>query len=314
MLVDEVEIHIEAGRGGNGAVSFRHEKYVDKGGPDGGDGGDGGNIVIECRGNVDSLNSYRHQKKYKAENGEPGSRNKRHGKNGEDLALSVPPGTVISDIKTGEILADLVSDETYIGAKGGKGGLGNVHFATSTHQVPREFKPGEPGEVFDLRLEMKMIADVGLIGMPNAGKSTLISAVSNARPKVADYPFTTIEPVLGSVQYDDKSFIVCDVPGLIEGAAAGKGLGDKFLKHIERTKLLVHLIDPTAGDLKENYQSIRKELMQYSKKLAEKPEIIIINKTDLGTEIPKDFKYDLAISAAAGKNIDKLVQLIISKL
>lgn len=315
MLVDEVKINLEAGRGGDGAVSFRHEKYIDKGGPDGGDGGDGGNIIIECRGNVDSLNTYKHQKDYSAENGSAGSRNRRHGKNGADLLLFVPPGTVIENLETRETLCDLKKPgDSFLAAKGGKGGLGNVHFATPTHRVPREFKPGEPGDKVDIKLEMKMIADVGLIGLPNAGKSTLISAISNARPKIAGYPFTTIEPVLGMVAYDDKSFVVCDVPGLIEGAAHGRGLGDKFLKHIERTKLLVHLIDPTAGNVAESYKAIRKELELYSKELTRKEEIIVLTKSDLNIEVPSDFKYDLFISAATGSNINELIKLIITKL
>jgi len=315
MLVDEVIIDVKAGRGGDGAVSFRHEKYIDKGGPDGGDGGDGGNIIIECRENVDSLNSYKHQKNYDGENGGAGSRSKRHGKNGSDLILSVPPGTVVFDHKTGKILSDLKkSGQQFIAAKGGKGGLGNVHFATPTHRVPREFKPGEAGEELELKLEMKMIADVGLIGLPNAGKSTLISAISNAKPKVADYPFTTIEPILGVVSYDDKSLVVCDVPGLIEGAASGRGLGDKFLKHIERTKILVHLIDATSTNPQKDYETIREELGKYSKSLLDKKELVVLTKTDLNPKIDNKFKYDLAISAASRDNLDKLIQLIISAL
>lgn len=315
MLVDEVIINVKAGRGGDGAASFRHEKYVDKGGPDGGDGGNGGNIIIECKDNVDSLNPYKHQKNYDAENGGAGSRSKRHGKNGGDLILTVPPGTIVSNNKTDEIIVDFKKNgQQFTVAKGGKGGLGNVHFATPTHRVPREFKPGEFGEEFELKLEMKMIADVGLIGLPNAGKSTLISAISNAKPKVADYPFTTIEPILGVVNYDDKSFVVCDVPGLIEGAASGRGLGDKFLKHIERTKILVHLIDSTSVDPGKDYKSIREELGKYDKSLLDKKEIIVLTKTDLNPNFDKKIKYDLAISAASRNNLDKLIQLIISAL
>lgn len=315
MLVDEVIINVKAGRGGDGAVSFRHEKYVDKGGPDGGDGGDGGNIIIVCRENVDSLNSYKHQKNYDGENGSAGSRSKRHGKNGSDLVLSVPPGTVVSNYKTGKLLIDLKkSGQEFIVARGGKGGLGNVHFATPVHRVPREFKPGEAGEELELKLEMKMIADIGLIGLPNAGKSTLISSISNAKPKVADYPFTTIEPILGVVNYDDKSFVVCDVPGLIEGAASGRGLGDKFLKHIERTKILVHLIDATSTDPQKDYKTIRDELGKYSKLLLKKKELIVLTKTDLNPDFDTKLKHDLAVSAVSRKNLDKLIQLIISSL
>lgn len=315
MLVDNVEIFVKAGNGGNGAVSFRHEKYIDKGGPDGGDGGKGGDIIIECRGNVDSLNSYKHQKNYKAEDGDAGSRNQRYGKNGKDLILFVPAGTIVKDRETGKELCDLKQiGESFIAAKGGKGGLGNVHFATSTHRTPREFKPGDPGEEAFVNLEMKMIADVGLIGLPNAGKSTLISVISNAHPKIAGYPFTTLTPVLGVVNYDDKSFIACDVPGLIEGAAKGKGLGDKFLKHIERTKILVHLIDATSENPERDYKSIRQELGEFSKNLLEKKEIIVLTKIDLVEKLPEKINYDLAISAAGNKNINKLIQLILSKL
>lgn len=315
MLIDEVEINVKAGRGGDGAVSFRHEKYINKGGPDGGDGGDGGNIILMCRLNVDSLNSYKHQKDYTAESGGAGSKNKRHGKNGGDLTLCVPPGTIISDLSTGKIICDLKKDgESFVIAKGGKGGLGNVHFATPTHQTPREFKAGEAGEQFNLKLEMKMIADVGLIGLPNAGKSTLISVISNAKPKIAQYPFTTIEPVLGVTNYKDKTFVTCDVPGLIEGAAGGRGLGDKFLKHIERTKILLHLIDATSEDPQKDYEAIRSELGNYNESLLKKKELIILTKTDLAPELPKDFKYTLAVSAVGQKNIDKLIQLIVSEL
>lgn len=315
MLIDEVKINVKAGRGGNGAVSFRHEKYVNKGGPDGGDGGDGGNIIIKSQGNADSLNEYKHQKNYSAENGQAGARNKRHGKNGQDLTLIVPPGTIVSDLATNRVLVDLGKGEKeFVVAKGGKGGLGNVHFATSTHQTPREFKPGEAGEELDLKLEMKMIADVGLIGLPNAGKSTLISTISNARPKIADYPFTTLEPVLGVTNYSNKSFVVCDIPGLVEGAAGGKGLGDKFLKHIERTKVLLHLIDSTSTNPERDYQTVRKELTEYSESLSNKKELIILTKIDACQKMPTGFKYDLAISSSAHKNIDKLLELIAKQI
>lgn len=315
MLIDQVEINVKSGNGGDGVVSFRHEKYIEKGGPDGGDGGDGGDIIIFSAPNVDSLRSFNHQKDYKAQSGDAGGKNKRHGKNGEDMTLSVPPGTVVTDKNTGEMLCDLKkAGEKFVVAKGGKGGLGNVHFATSTHQTPREFKAGEKGQQKDLVLEMKMIADVGLVGLPNAGKSTLISAISNARPKIADYPFTTVEPNLGVVSYDDKSFIVCDIPGLIAGASSGRGLGHKFLKHIERTRILVHLIDATSENIEEDYRTIRKELESFSKKLLNKKEIIVLTKIDIAQKMPEDFKYDLAISSASGKNIDSLIKAILKAL
>jgi len=315
MLIDQVDIEVKAGKGGDGAVSFRHEKYVEKGGPDGGDGGNGGDVILKCAQNVDSLRYFSQQKEFSAQNGANGAKNKRHGKNGENLTLSVPPGTQVIDLRTNETIADLKFPcETFVVAKGGRGGLGNVHFASATHQTPREFKPGEQGQERKIRLEMKMIADVGLIGLPNAGKSTLISIISSARVKIADYPFTTLEPNLGAVSYDDKSFIVCDIPGLIEGASEGKGLGHKFLKHIERTNVLVHLIDATSQNAKSDYQKIRKELENFSKKLTQKKEIIVLTKIDLVSKLPDNFKYDLAISAATGKNINQLISLILKNI
>lgn len=314
-MIDEAVIHIKAGRGGDGAVTFRHEKYVDKGGPDGGDGGDGGNIIFICRTNEDTLTRYKREKEFSAENGAPGTKNNRHGKNGEDLVLAVALGTIITDTDSNKILADLTQDGQKITiAKGGVGGLGNVHFATATHRVPREMKPGEPGEELNLKLELKLIADVGLVGLPNAGKSTLISVISNAKPKIADYPFTTLEPNLGVVNYGSKNFIVCDVPGLIKGASGGKGLGDRFLRHIERTKIIVHLVDATSDNLKSDYKTIRKELENFSPNLANKKEIVVLSKVDLIDKLPKNFKYDLVISAVTHKNIDKLLQEIVNSL
>jgi len=310
MFIDEAIIDIEAGKGGNGAVSFRHEKYVAKGGPDGGDGGDGGDIVFTASNSIYALANYARLKQYKAENGFAGSRAKRHGKNGQDLILSVPPGTIFSDLNTNTIVADLKKEgESFVAVMGGKGGLGNVHFATSTNQTPHEFKPGEDGQKTKLKLELKLIADVGIIGLPNAGKSTLISAISNSKPKVADYPFTTLEPVLGSVKFDDKNIIFADIPGLIEGAHSGKGLGHKFLRHIERTKILLHLIDATSDNLERDYKTIRKELDKFSPKLSLKKEIVVLSKMDLAGKI-KPFKHDLEISAATGKGIKELLQLL----
>ena len=315
MLVDEAKIHIKAGRGGDGAVSFRREKYVPRGGPDGGDGGDGGSVIIECSDHVHTLSDYLRQKKFEAESGARGGRAQRHGKSADDLILRVPPGTIIEDLKTNELIFDFTkSGEKVIVAKGGRGGLGNVHFKSATHQAPREFKPGTPGEEEDLKLTLKLIADVGIIGLPNAGKSTLISAISSARPKIAEYPFTTLEPNLGAVDFHDKKFVVCDIPGLIEGASKGRGLGHKFLRHIERTKNLVHLIDATSQNPKRDYKTIRDELKNFSADLSKKGEIIVLTKSDLIKEPPVNFKYDLAISAATGSNVNKLLNLIAQKL
>lgn len=245
MLVDEAKIEIEAGKGGDGAVSFRREKYIDKGGPDGGDGGKGGNIIFLSSTDTNTLNDYARLRHFKAENGENGAKAKRYGAKGEDLILKVPVGTMVTDRASGELLYDFKQPgEEFIMAKGGKGGLGNFHFRSATNRVPREFEPGGPGEKKKIALELKMVADVGLIGLPNAGKSTLISAISHAKPKIANYPFTTLEPNLGVVKYKDKTFVVCDIPGLIEGASEGKGLGIKFLKHVARTKIL-HTLLPT---------------------------------------------------------------------
>lgn len=313
MLVDEAKIHIKAGRGGDGAVSFRREKYVPRGGPDGGDGGDGGDIIFHTTNSIDTLFDYSRLKDYKAENGYSGAKARKHGKNGGDLILRVPPGTVFYEGQ--KKIADLKKEgEDFIAASGGKGGLGNDHFKTATNQTPREFTAGKPGEQKDLRLVLKLIADVGIIGLPNAGKSTLISAISHAKPKIADYPFTTLEPVLGVASYDKKQIILADIPGLIEGASEGKGLGHKFLRHIERTKLLLHLIDASTLNLQKDYETIRRELEKFNKNLAKKPEIIVLSKTDLVDELPKDFRYDLAISAATGKGIKELLQTLSVKL
>lgn len=283
MLIDEVTIEVEAGKGGDGMVSFRREKFIPKGGPDGGDGGDGGDVILQCEPNVHALTFFNTRKKFKAEDGERGKPKKMHGKNGEDLFLQVPPGTLVFEKKDSEfsLAADLVAKDQIIAiAKGGKGGLGNVHFATATHQTPREFKPGSRGENKILKLELKLLADVGLIGLPNAGKSTLISVVSSARPKIADYPFTTLEPNLGVVVCDDYNFIMADIPGLIEGASKGRGLGDKFLRHIERTKIILHLIDANSQNVKRDYQTIRKELGEFNPELLKKKEIIALTKID----------------------------------
>jgi GTP-binding protein len=314
MLVDEARIHIRAGKGGDGAVSFRREKFIDKGGPDGGDGGDGGDVIFEASTSLNSLFNYSRLKHFEAEDGNNGAKKKQYGHSGEDLVLQVPVGTVVYDDEN-KTVVDMTADKMrYLIAVGGKGGLGNDHFKSSTNRVPREFKPGEAGEEKDIRLELKLIADVGLVGMPNAGKSTLISVISNSKPKIADYPFTTLEPALGMVRYQDKAFAVCDIPGLIEGAAEGKGLGLKFLRHISRTKIIVHLVDATSADPKSDYKKIRNELKKFDPELLNKKEITVLSKIDLIPQIPKDFKFDIAISAATGKNIDKLLAQIASEL
>jgi GTP-binding protein len=314
MLVDQAIIKIRAGKGGDGSVSFRREKYISRGGPDGGDGGDGGNIIFECSEDVNTLSQYARIKSYKAEDGKPGSGQQKTGKGGKDLILQIPPGTIIYDTETKSKIVDLTKrgqKETIV--RGGKGGLGNTHFKSATHQAPREFKPGEEGEEKKILLELKMIADVGIIGLPNSGKSTLLSTISNAKPKAAAYPFTTTEPVLGRVEHKRKSFIAADIPGLIEGASLGKGLGHKFLRHITRTKILIHLIDACSDNPKRDYETVRKELSAYNTRLEKKEEIIVINKTDQ-CPTPKKFKYDISISAISKKNIDKLLDLILEKI
>lgn len=315
MLVDEAEISIKAGNGGDGAVSFRREKYINRGGPDGGDGGDGGDIIIKCSEDVNTLSQYSRTKYYCAQSGSAGAKKKKTGHGGDDLILNVPPGTIIYDGKSGKVITDFTKrNEIFTIIKGGKGGLGNVHFKSATHQTPREFKPGEKGKQMLIKLELKLIADVGLVGLPNAGKSTLLSAISNANPKVAPYPFTTTEPVLGKVLYKQKDFIVADIPGLIKDASKGRGLGYKFLKHIGRTKIIVHLIDASSPNIEGDYQTVRTELKNFKNNLENKKEIIVLNKIDNTTNFPSDFKYDVAISAITRKNINELLNLIIYNL
>lgn len=300
MFVDKVKVSIKAGDGGDGAVSFRHEKFVDKGGPDGGDGGDGGDIVMVASLNQNTLAAFRYNKLLKAESGGSGKKQKKHGKNGEDLEIKVPVGTVVNSEK-GELLADLAVDGAKaIIAKGGKGGFGNAHFTSSTRQTPRVAEKGEPGEEKSLVLELKMIAEVGLVGLPNAGKSTLLSVISNAKPEIANYPFTTITPNLGVVDIDGESVIFADIPGLIEGASEGKGLGDDFLRHVERTRVLLHLIDVYNDSLKAAYQTIQKELSSYKVDLSKKPQVIALTKVE---GLDKDIIDDRIkeIQSVAGK-------------
>jgi GTP-binding protein len=286
MFVDYVEIIIKAGKGGNGAIAFRREKYVPKGGPSGGNGGKGGDIVILADNNLHTLLDFRYHKTYIAENGAQGGTSLKDGKNGQNNIIKVPVGTLVKDAESGEILSDLdVSGKKIIAAFGGKGGKGNSNFATSTNQAPRFAEDGKPGEEKNIILELKLIADVGLVGFPNAGKSTFISAISAAKPKIADYPFTTLTPNLGIVQYKDfQSFTVADIPGIIEGAHLGKGLGHKFLRHIERTRVLLLLIDITLENLQEHYDTLLQELKKYSKILAGKPKLLAFTKADLLTE------------------------------
>ncbi|MBT4524071.1 MAG: GTPase ObgE [Phycisphaerae bacterium] len=286
MLVDRARIFVRSGKGGDGCMSFRREKYIPKGGPNGGDGGDGGDVILVGDGSIDTLLSLTHKPHYRAGHGIQGKGSQMHGANGDDKIVKVPLGTLVTDEDTGDLLADISEEgQELIVAKGGKGGWGNEHFKSATNQAPRETTNGELIEEHILRLELKLIADIGLVGMPNAGKSTLLSSISAARPKVADYPFTTLQPHLGIAELDiDRRLIIADIPGLIEGAADGAGLGHRFLKHIERTGALLHLVDvmPIDGsDPVSNYRTIRDELERYSSELAAKDEIIVLNKIDL---------------------------------
>ncbi len=288
MFIDIAKVHIKAGKGGDGAVSFHREKYVAAGGPDGGDGGRGGNVVMVADTNLSTLADFRYKRKYVAENGENGRANRCYGKSAPDLILKVPQGTLVKDAETGRIMADISGDEPVIIAKGGKGGWGNSHFATSTRQVPRFAKPGIPGEEFDVTLELKLLADVGLIGFPNVGKSTLVSVVSEAKPKIANYHFTTLTPVLGVVRMGEgDSFVMADIPGLIEGAGSGAGLGHEFLRHVERCRLLVHVIDASGSegrDPKEDFKKINDELKIFNEELSQRGQIIALNKCDMCEE------------------------------
>jgi GTP-binding protein len=283
MLIDLARIEVIAGKGGDGCVSFRREKYVPKGGPDGGDGGHGGSVMLEVDAHVRTLLDCREAPRYRAHSGRAGSGNNRTGKDGEDIVIKVPPGTVVMDADSGEPLAELVEvGATWVAARGGRGGRGNARFATSTLQAPRRADPGEPGESRRLALELKLIADVGLVGLPNAGKSTLLSRITRARPRIADYPFTTLEPNLGIVVRDpERQFVVADLPGLIEGAHAGKGLGHEFLRHVERTRVLAFLIDVTRPSPADDLRLLENELAQHSAALVSRPRIVALTKADL---------------------------------
>lgn len=288
MFVDIAKIKIKGGNGGNGAVAFHREKYIASGGPDGGDGGKGGNVIFKVDDNLSTLADFRYKRKYVAENGADGSGSRRSGKKGQDLIIRVPRGTVIREMTSGVIIADLSTDKEFIGAKGGKGGWGNSHFATSTRQTPRFAKMGAPGEEWDVSLELKLIADVGLLGFPNVGKSSLISVVSEAKPIVGDYHFTTIIPVLGVVRMGpEKSFVMADIPGLIEGASDGVGLGHEFLRHVERCRMLIHIVDVAGSEGRdpiEDFEAINSELEKFNPELAACPQIVAGNKIDLATD------------------------------
>ena len=288
MFVDIAKIKIKAGDGGNGAVAFHREKYVAAGGPDGGDGGRGGNIVFKVNDNLATLADFRYKRKYKAPNGEPGQTGRRNGRKGEDLIIEVPRGTVVREIQSGKVMADMSDDDEFIAAKGGRGGWGNAHFATPTRQAPRFSKPGVPGEEWEVSLELKLLADVGLLGFPNVGKSTLISVVSQAKPIIADYHFTTLTPVLGVVSMGEgNSFVMADIPGLIEGASDGIGLGHEFLRHVERCRLLVHIIDAAGSEGRdpiEDFNTINAELVKFNPDMKDLPQIVVGNKIDLATD------------------------------
>lgn len=321
---DEAFITVQSGDGGRGCVSFRREKFIPRGGPNGGDGGKGGDVIFKSSSHRRTLYPFRFKRQFKAKDGSPGQGSQKTGKNGGDLIIEIPPGTLITDEETNEIVKDFTQpDQTYIIAEGGRGGQGNTRFKTATHRAPRFAQPGEPGQFLKLKLELKLLADVGIIGLPNAGKSTLISAISSATPKIADYPFTTLTPTLGVVKAGwGEPFVVADIPGLIEGAHKGVGLGIRFLRHIERTRVLVHLIDISTVDPQNplaEYETINRELASYSSQLMEKPQIVVLNKIDLtGTnEAGRAFQAAvkdrevLQISAVTRKGVDKLTLMMI---
>ena len=320
MFIDQARIWVKAGDGGNGCGAFRREKYVPRGGPAGGDGGDGGDVILVSTQHLNTLLPFRYNREFRAERGSHGQGSNRHGANGEDTVLQVPVGTLVFDEASGEQLFDFAEPEQrFVVVRGGRGGRGNARFATSINRAPRRADPGEPGEEARLRLELRLLADVGLVGFPNAGKSTLISRLSAAHPKIADYPFTTLEPCLGVVAVgDEQTFVLADIPGLIEGAHAGHGLGARFLRHIERTRLLVHLVDvsETGRDPLEDFRAVRRELAQFNPSLVKKPFVVVANKIDHPGSEPRQQMLEelcqqqgwpfLAISAVRGDGLDKL--------
>ena len=320
-FLDQAKIHIQSGNGGNGCVSFRREKFVEFGGPNGGNGGKGGDIIIKCVDGLNTLIDYRYRQHFKAKNGSPGMGSDKTGRSGEDTIIEVPRGTLILEEDNEEVIADVVNkDQSLTILKGGNGGFGNAHFKSSENQTPRTANDGENGQEKWIWLRLKLIADIGLIGLPNAGKSTLISTVSEAKPKIADYPFTTLNPVLGIAKYNDNELVIADIPGLIEGAHEGKGLGDRFLGHIERCNLLLHLIDANDTDVINSWKTVRNAISAYSKELDEKKEIIVLSKSDSINEekldekliILKDYtnKDVFKMSSVTGKGITSIIRIL----
>ena len=322
MLVDEAKIHVASGKGGDGIVAFRREKYVPRGGPSGGDGGRGGDVVLQTDANLNTLYFFRKRVHFKAKPGGKGGSSNKTGADAETLIVRVPPGTVIRDAETGGLIVDLVgADVQVIVAQGGRGGRGNSRFKSSANQAPRMAEKGAPGVERWITLELKMIADVALVGVPNAGKSTMLSVISNAKPKIADYPFTTLEPNLGTVVFDNKDLVFADIPGLIEGAHLGVGLGHAFLRHVQRTDIIVHILDGSAMDPLADYNQIRAELALYDEKLAERPEVVVLNKMDLPNAreyrdllqeslIERGIMDPIAVSALTRENVDRLIQRV----
>ena len=323
MLVDEAEIVVRSGNGGKGHVSFWREKYIPEGGPDGGDGGTGGDVIFEASQHLNTLLAFYRKRNWKADHGSPGLGGNCTGKSGEDMIVQVPCGTIIKLLASGEILADMTRHgQQVVVAVGGNGGRGNSRFKSSTNQTPHQSTPGGQGRELELKLELKLIADVGIIGYPNAGKSTLLSRVSHARPKIAPYPFTTLQPQLGVIERDDRTLVLADIPGLIEGAAEGKGLGHQFLRHVERCPILLHLVDGSEGtmsDLKKRIQVLNRELQRFSPELAEKPQIIVLNKIDarpdldtVAVKLAKSLKTEvMCISGVSGQGIKELASRLL---
>jgi GTP-binding protein len=322
-FLDQVKIYIKAGNGGDGSPSFRREKFIEYGGPDGGDGGNGGSVILKAERNLNTLIDYRYQQHHKAKRGDNGSGQNRTGKSGDNLVLKVPLGTQVFEEDNKTLIFDFIKiGEEFVAAAGGKGGLGNTRFKSSTNRAPKKFTKGTPGEEFTIWLQLKTIADIGIIGLPNAGKSSLLAAITNANPKIANYEFTTLNPNLGVASYDDKEITIADIPGLIEGAHKGTGLGIQFLKHVERCKSLLHMIDITKDDIKESYNQVKTELNNYSSKLSKKKELIVLNKTDLidqkkVKEIVNDFSKStrsevITMSTFEKKAVSKIKSKLIS--
>jgi GTP-binding protein len=321
-FLDEAKIYVRSGDGGNGCVSFRREKFIEFGGPNGGDGGKGGDVIVEAVDGLNTLIDYRYQQHFKAKNGRPGMGKDRHGASGDDVVLRVPAGTQIYEEDGETLLADLTDvGQRAVIARGGNGGFGNAHFKSSTNRAPRHANPGQPGEELTIRLRLKLIADAGIVGLPNAGKSTFLAAVSAAKPKIADYPFTTLHPQLGVVEIDGREFVLADIPGLIEGAHEGAGLGDRFLGHVERCRVLLHLVDGTTEHVGEAYKTIRAELEAYGEGLGEKPEVVALNKADALT--PEQLKQQsarlkrateetpLVVSAVTGAGVPDVLRALL---